>query len=189
MKNRYRAQQTIVRERLRPTSDGVFDNDLPYIDLIICPSYEVAYNASKLQKYGLTRRSYRSEGTFRPSKDLYKNKDLHDIFDEVTHSVYDILAEVKINTLNIDQSSFVERFSPSNNGTTTHIKVSTKYFDSFGRCFSIRPKQHVIKHGINVVDIVARMDVTIHLGYPGQFMYNTKTRVCISYAKNKLKYF
>ena len=174
---RFRAEQTIVRERLRPTSDGVFDNDLPFIDIIICPSYEVAYNDSKLQKYGLTKRNYRSEGKFHSTYPVYKNMDLQGIFNDITHDVADILSEVRFNTLNIDQDTFVEKFAPSSNDTTNHIKVVTKYFDSFGKCFSIRPQDHVLKYGINIIDIVARMDVTIHLGYPGQFMYNTKTRV------------
>ena len=103
--------------------------------------------------------------------------DLQDVFNDVTHDIADILSEVRFNTLNIDQDTFVETFSSSTNDSTNHIKVVTKYFDSFGKCFSIRPKNHVLRYGINIIDIVARMDVTIHLGYPGQFMYNTKTRV------------
>ena len=161
---------------MRPTSDGVFDNDLPFIDLIICPSYEVAYNESKLEKYGLIRRNYRSEGIFYPTNEKHKSMDLHDVFDDVTHDIEDVLFEIRFNTLNIDQNTFVEKFTPSSNNSI-HVKVSSKYFDSFGKCFSIRPKNHVLKHGINVIDILARMAVTIHLGYPGQFMYNTKTRV------------
>ena len=137
----------------------------------------MAYNDSKLQKYGLTKRNYRSDGKFHPSTHYYRSIDLQDVFNNVSNDIADILSEVRFNTLNIDQDTFVEKFVSSSNDSTSHIKVVTKYFDSFGKCFSIRPKNHVSRYGINIIDIVARMDVTIHLVYPGQFMYNTKTRV------------
>ena len=87
-----------------------------------------------------------------------------------------MLSEVRFDTLDIDHKTFVEKIKPSDE-ESEHIKVITKYFDSFGKCYSISPRNHVLKHGITLVDITARMDITIHLGYPGQFMYNTKTRV------------
>lgn len=161
---------------MRPTSDGAFDIEVPFIDLIVCPSYEVAYNDSQLQSYGLTRRKYRSEGAFHSTNNNGRNTSLRQIFDDVTHDVSDMLSEVRFDTLDIDHNTFVEKIKPSNEDSE-HIKVTTKYFDSFGRCYSIRPRSHVSKHGINLVDIIASMDITIYLGYPGQFMFNTKTRV------------
>ena len=74
------------------------------------------------------------------------------------------------------QSSFVETFDAVNENRK-HIKITTKHSPTYGKCYSIRPRTHVLKYGILVVDIVARMDIMIYLGYPGQFMYNTKTKV------------
>ena len=163
---------------MRPTSDGAFDKTMPFIDLIVCPSYEVAYNHSQLQRYGLTRSLYRSKGKFYPIKDSTQKTELRDVFDTVSHGVADILSEVRFSTLNIDQHTFVENIDHlSNDSDPSNINIITSYFDSFGKCYSIRPKPNVLKQGIIGIDILARMDISIYMGHPGQFMYNTKSRV------------
>ena len=164
---------------MRLTSDGANNADLPFIDFIVCPSYHLAYNDSVLQQYGLTRNKYRNQGIFYPSGEIAKNITLRQILDFVTHDIYDLLFEVRFDTQlsdDIGQSSFVETFDAPNENLK-HIKITTKHSPTYGKCYSIRPRTHVLKYGIIVVDIVARMDIMIYLGYPGQFMYNTKTKV------------
>ena len=57
------------------------------------------------------------------------------------------------------------------------INVLTKYSNNLGRCFSVRPKPEVVKKGILSVALTSYTDTYIYIGYPGQFMYNTRTRV------------
>ena len=45
---RYQTKETIVRENIRPTSDSAKDTDMPFIDLIICPSFDVSYKKENL---------------------------------------------------------------------------------------------------------------------------------------------
>ena len=58
------------------------------------------------------------------------------------------------------------------------INILTKYSNNLGRCFSVRPKPEVVKKGILRVAFTSYTDTYIYIGYPGQFMYNTRTRVC-----------
>lgn len=177
---RYLAEETIVQEHFRPTSDGSNGVDLPFIDLIVCPSYDVAYNDSQLQAYGLTRKNYRSEAVFSPRNDKIKNMELRGIFNTVAYDVFDILYQVRFETVDIDNRTIVEKLKPSIT-IPEHIKITTKYYKNFGKCYSIRPRSHVLKLGITIIDIIARMNIFIYLGHPGQFMYNTKTKVCSFY--------
>ena len=139
----------------------------------------MAYNDTVLKKYGLTRNEYRYQGIFYPSAEIANNITLRQILDIVTYDIYDLLFEVRFDTQFLDdigQSSFVETIDASNENRK-HIKITTKYSRTYGKCYSIRPRNHVLKYGILVVDLVGRMDIMIYLGYPGQFMYNTKTKV------------
>ena len=80
----------------------------------------------------------------------------------------------------VTKSTQESRINIEFNGTNTseYIEITTKYWHSFGRCYSIHPKDNVIKLGPQNFDIVSRMDVYIYFGYPGQFMHpNSKTKV------------
>ena len=60
---------------------------------------------------------------------------------------------------------------------TDYIKVTTKYQQNLGKCFSIYPQNHVLELGITSIDIVARTSIYVYMGYPGQFNFDTKTKV------------
>jgi hypothetical protein len=122
----------------------------------------------------MEKESYRREGKYSPT---YNNEelDLREIFYSIKYDVDEILIHIKISTLDRKNSKFKIDFEGTN--TTDHIHVDTTYSDTFGRCYSIHPKDHVIALGVTKIDIVARMDIYIYFGYPGQFMYNTKTKV------------
>ena len=117
---------------------------------------------------------YRREGKYFPTYNP-EGLDLREIFNSITYDVEEILIHMKISTLDRHNSKFKIDFEGTN--TTDHIHIGTTYSETFGRCYSIHPKDHVIELGVTKIDIVARLDIYIYFGYPGQFMYNTKTKV------------
>ena len=127
---------------------------------------------------GLTKTGYRLEGRFNPTKKSNTTIDLRKVFNLVTHDIHQLLHNIVIFTMDAELSEFVEDFSEGmNKNGTTHIEVITKYHNNLGRCFSIRPKSHIIELGVVSVDFVAKMGIYVYFGYPGQYMYNTKTKV------------
>ena len=140
--------------------------------------YASAYKGEELQRFGLTKAGYRLEGQFNPTKNMSSKLDLKKVFDMVTHDIHELLHNVLVSTMDSNQSEFYEDFS---NGTkkneTSHIEVTTKYQSNLGKCFSIRPKPNIIKLGVVSIEFVAKMGIYVYLGHPGQFNYNTKTKV------------
>ena len=177
---RYQTKETIVREQIRPSSDGAFDDTLPFLDFVICPAYQFAYKHDVLQDYGLDKVKFRNDGHFVPRTNKSTGLDPKKFFNIITHDPNEILQKVKITTKDRDQRTFLQTFDGTNS-TTEHLDVSTKYQNNLGRCFSIRPKNHVVKLEVIKIDITASMDIYVYIGYPGQFMYNTKERVIEEY--------
>ena len=105
--------------------------------------------------------------------------DLRRVFNSITYEIKELLHRVRIDTLDKENRRFTVEFDGSN--STEHIEIITKYWDSYGRCYSIRPRHHVLKLGVTGIEIVGRVEIWVHFGYPGQFMYNTKTKVIINY--------
>ena len=83
------------------------------------------------------------------------------------------------------QPDFREYFNPDlqmmklNRTTIESIDIVPKISSAVGKCFSVRPKPEVVKKGIASIAFTTHMDMSIYLGYPGQYMYNTRTRVSI----------
>ena len=174
---RYQTKETIVREQLLSTAKAVGDSDTPFLDLVICPSYGAAYKDDMLNHYGINKQKYRTKGHFTPNNKS-ENIDPRKVFNSITHDVTELLHSVKIYPLD-RHVKFTTDFDELNH--TQYIKITTKYWHNYGRCFSIQPKDHVLKTGVTIIDIIARMNVYVYFGYPGQFMYNTKTKVIINY--------
>ena len=151
--------------------------DMPFIDLIICPSFDVSYKKENLVKYGIDRSNYTYNGDFTPTKNLKENRTLREIFHSISFEVEDILYSVTIFTLDRENSMFTLSFNGSNTYENEIAEVGTKYWNSYGRCYSIRPKKKIIEYGVKIIDFVARMNIYVYFGYPGQFMYNTKVKV------------
>ena len=58
------------------------------------------------------------------------------------------------------------------------LMISTKYSDTFGRCFSIIPSKEVQRLGVQSMIFETKMDVYIYFGHPGQFLAaDSDTRV------------
>ena len=159
------------------------DGSFPFIDLIVCPLYDFAFKDDMMIKYGLNAQQYRSEGHYTPTNNIYRNMDLRTVFHQITYNIYEILKGIKIFTLDHEHKIFFEEFNEYKN-ETDHIIVTTKYHSNLGRCYSIHPKENIVKLGIRVVDFVAKMGIYVYFGYPGQFMnHNTKTKVRSVYIK------
>ena len=177
----------MIREHLMAIRDTVQDSDSPFIELTICPSYHNAYKEYSLTQYGLNKNTYRKQGVY--SNNRYtQSKDLSHIFNSVTHDIDELLYRMVIVTKSTKQSRITIEFNGTN--TSEHIEITTKYWHSFGRCYSIHPKDHVIKLGPQNFDIVSRMDVYIYFGYPGQFMHpNSKTKVIKSKSNTSTEHY
>ena len=172
---RYRTKETIVKEQIRQTSDGASDNSLPFIDLIVCPDYHFVFKDKMLQKYGIDPSKYR-QGDFSPTEAIEESLNLKQIFNHITQNVNEVLYGVKFTTLDRVNRTFLEEFS-NTKSNYENVDVVIKYTNNLGRCYSIRPRAHIVRLGILRVEITARLDMYVYFGYPGQFMYNTKKRV------------
>ena len=172
---RFLTKDTAIRERVKSTADAVGDEHTPFIELTICPSYGSAYKEDILKFYGMDKENYRRKGVYFPSNHTYGD-DLRHIFQSITHDIHEILFRISIFTNNRKTSYFEINFEGNN--FTDHLHITTKYYPYFGRCYSIHPKDHVLKLGVNAIEIVARLKIYAYFGHPGQFTYfNTKTKV------------
>ena len=159
------------------TAEASGDEDTPFIDLIVCPSYAAAYKDGVLETHGMDKGKYRSKGYY-TSQNHSDGENLRRIFDSITYDQGELLHKVQIGTLDKEKAWFVVDFSQSN--IDQHIEITTKYWGTYGKCYSIQPKDHILKLGVKVIDIVAQMDIYVYFGYPGQFMFYTKTKVNIN---------
>ena len=146
-----------------------------FLELTICPTFDSAYNEEILSKYQLTKSQYRREALYAPINGN-ESLNLSVVFNLVTHELEDILHWIEISTLDREKFKF-EIYFDGRNTTEDAIDFQTVYSDTFGRCYSIRPKKHIRELGVTKIDIEARMNIYVYFGYPGQFMYNTKTKV------------
>ena len=168
-------RETMIRERSVPTRNTSEHTNAPFIDFTICPSYEAAYKNGALQYYGIKKSDYRYRGVyFNNNVDSYNKP--RAIFDSITHNVSELLYLMTIFTRTRKQARLEIYFNATNSSDLIHI--TTKYRYSLGRCYSIHPKDPVLKLGLLKVEFVAWMDIYVYFGYPGQFMDpDTKTKV------------
>ena len=108
MLKRYYNKETIVREQVRPTSDGAYDINVPFIDFIVCPTVDSAYKGEVLRKYGLTIHDYMSKGVYYPKEFNNETVDPKILFERVTHTLSEILIQLKIYTLSKEKYKLVE---------------------------------------------------------------------------------
>ena len=167
----------MVREQIQPTSNGADDSNIPFIDFIICPQYDLAYKEEVLKDYGLTVYDYRSNGKYYPEMLGNGTMDSKSFFRLVTHNLSEILMELSFSTLSKENYLLNEVLGVRREFNYSLILVTTKYTPTFGRCFSIQPKDHVVKLGIIKITMKTRMNSYVYFGYPGQFQYRTKTKV------------
>ena len=173
---RYLTKETMIREKILPTTDAATNVAAAFVDLSICPAYVVAYKDAALKKYGLDGYMYRSKGVY---VNLTSNKfeDPHVIYDSITHDVDEIISSMTFKTANRTTYNKVKiEFNKTH--LYDDIRVTTAYTAFFGKCYSIRPKVHLLSQGIQAIDIVTHNDAYVYFGHPGQLMHpDTTTRV------------
>ena len=174
---RYLTKETIVRERVQSTFEATGDNTTAFIDLFVCPTYTAAYKDTVLVSYGIDKANYRSGGYY-TAQNNSDRRPLRRIFDSITYSPRELLHKIQILTLDRKQDQIVVDFGQKN--IKQDLKITTKYWSTYGKCYSIQPKQRILDLGVQTIDIVARVDIYLYFGYPGQFMFNTKTKVRIN---------
>ena len=150
--------------------------NVPFIDFTVCPAYESAYKEDVLKYYGLTKSDYRSKGVFYP-KANGTSLDPRQLFRNATHDVNDIFFKIVMKTLSYATPSYEIDFS-ANDDFSKNISITTKYYEHFGRCYSIHPKGEILKLGVTSMYFITKINIYVYFGYPGQFMYsNTKSKV------------
>ena len=158
-----------VKHKLSPSEE------IPFVDLVICPSFHVAYNDTALEYYGISKNEYRRKGKWKPTKNT-NGTDLRNVFNEVSYDVEDILIAIRIKTLTRKRQYVDVNFSKETFNEL--LTITTKYRDTFGRCYSIVPKHPVQKLGIYSMIFETRMDIYLYFGHQGQFLAsNSETKV------------
>ena len=176
------ARDTSVTEHVKYTTDTMENANVPFIDFTICPAYESAYKENVLKYYGLTKSDYRHNGMFYPTANG-TNVDPRNLFLNVTHDVQDIFIKIIMKTLSYDFPTYEVDFS-SNNDFSKNLSITTKFYEHFGRCYSMHPTGDLLKLGITSMYFITKINIYVYFGYPGQFMYsNTKSKV--KYCKSK----
>ena len=97
-------------------------------------------------------------GHFTPQKNGNRT-DLREIFYDVTHNVEEIFDRMRIKTLNKKIPEIHINFKDGN--FLEHINITTKFWNNFGRCYSIIPKRIIQKLGI--VDIIFEAKMSIYV--------------------------
>ena len=169
---RYFKGETAVTTKEFATGELTTEYDILFLDLTICPEYFAAYNKTVLQNYGIKKEDY-AKGHFYPTKNG-ADKSPRDIFYEVSYDVEEILNGIRIHTLNKKTPYIDIDFNKIN--FDQDITITTKFKNTFGRCYSIIPKQDIQTLGIVGMIFEAKMDIYIYFGHPGQFL-NQKQKV------------
>ena len=94
--------------------------------------------------------------------------DLRKVFEDITHDIDKIFVNIRIKTLNKERRYVDINFMIGD--YNNFLIISTKYSDTFGRCFSIIPTKEVQQLGVQSMIFETRMDVYIYFGHPGQFL-------------------
>ena len=135
----------------------------------------MAYKEDILEYYGLDRNGYAKGESFYGTKHG-ENVDPRDLFDKITYNVSEMFHKIVVSTLSQNKPKIVINVSDRN--STEMVNVETKYYASFGRCYSIQLSGKIIHYGIISVEFETKIDVYVYFGHPGQFMHvNTKSKV------------
>ena len=102
--------------------------------------------------------------------------ELRKVFEDITHDIDEIFVNIRIKTLNKEKRYVDVNFMLDN--YNDYLIISTKYSETFGRCFSVIPSKEVQQLGVQSMIFETRMDVYVYFGHPGQFLAaDSDTRV------------
>ena len=90
------------------------ENISPFIDFVVCPSYQMAYKEDILEYYGLDRNGYVKGESFYGTKDG-ENVDPRDLFDKITYNVSEMFHKIVVSTLNQNKPKILDQKTPYQN--------------------------------------------------------------------------
>ena len=164
------------------------DAGTPFIDLVVCPSFESAYKKDIIEYYGMDKYKYVNDGSFSPTKQSNDSDDPRELFQSITHDVNEIFIKIKVKTQSQDVPEIVIDYSKG--VFTNDIIIKTKYYARFGRCFSIGPAEDIIKLGVYRITFETTMNIWVYFSHPGQFLHvNTNTKVYNILHYKSIKYY
>ena len=151
------------------------DTATPFVDFVVCPSYQMAYKKDILSFLGLDREEYKEGVSFYPLANE-TNMDPRDVFHVITYNTSEIFNKIIVRTLNQKEPKISIDFSEDR--ATERILIHTKFYATFGRCYSIEMPDDLISNGIISIEFIAKVDIYVYFGHPGQFMHvDTKAKV------------
>ena len=165
--SRFLKKETAVTIKEFSSHDMDTASSIPFVDLIICPEYFAAYKKEALSYFGLDKEGYKRGGKYYPSKN-WRGENLREVFNKVSYEVDEILKGIRIKTLSTAHPYIDIVFSE--NRYDTYLNVTTKLWNTFGRCYSIIPKSELQRLGIVSMIFEAKLDIYIYFGHPGQFL-------------------
>ena len=171
MNSRFNEKSTSTKTHIKPTSDPA----TPFVDFVVCPSYQKAYKQEVIRNFGLEREQYKDGVSFYP---LANETDLdpRSFYDKITHNFSEIFDKIIVRTLNQKEPKVTIDLSKEEE--TERIFIETKHYATFGRCFSIQMPDDIISNGIISIEFIANVDIYVYFGHPGQFMHvDTKSKV------------
>ena len=147
----------------------------PFVDFVVCPSYQMAYKKDILKFFGLDREEYKEGVSFHPLANG-SDMDPRDVFQVITYNASEIFNKIIVRTLNQQEPKINIDFSEDK--ATERILINTKFYATFGRCYSIEMPDDIIANGIISIEFIAKVDIYVYFGHPGQFMHvDTKAKV------------
>ena len=100
----------------------------------------------------------------------------------------EIFIKIKVKTQSQDVPEIVIAYSKG--VFTKDIIIKTKYYARFGRCFSIRPAEDIIKLGVYSITFETTMSTWVYFSHPGQFLHmNTNAKVYNILPYKSIKYY
>ena len=135
----------------------------------------MAYKKDVLRQFGLDREEYKDGISFYPLNNK-TDMDPRIFFDLITYNVSELFRKITIRTLNHDEPKIMVDFV--NDQMTQRIKMKPKFYATFGRCYSLQMPDDIISNGIISIELIAKIDIYVYFGHPGQFMnVDTKSKV------------
>ena len=176
--NRYLKKDTAITMKEHASYDVDSEELIPFVDLIICPDYFVSYNENMLDYYGIFKEDYRRNGNFYPNKNG-ENIGARELFYKVSHGIENIINGIQIKTLNKDNPYVDITFNQKD--YSRYLYITVKFWNTFGRCFSITPRDEVRQLGIVSMIFEGKMDFYVYFGHPGQFLSANRNQKVINY--------
>ena len=153
------------------------DPETTFIVFTICPEFHSAYKKEKLELYGISSENdYRYNSVWYPTMNKTTSKNGREIFHDITHELHELIDIVEISTQSLARPKIVIDTQKELN--KIYVEFSTKYVDTFGRCYTMKPARDLLDLGVTKVEFVSYIGVYVFLEHPGQHLHvNSRSKV------------